>query len=217
LNTPHNPLGKVFPRDELDALADVCRRRGLVVIADEAYEHLVYDGAHVPIATLPGMRERTMMISSAGKTFGFTGWKIGYACAPRGLTGPLRLVHQFVTFTNGTPFQHAVAEGLAAGDDYFRGFAAEYRARRDRLCDGLARLAFRVTPPAGTYFAIADLGDAADGDAFCRALPATKGVAAIPVSAFCADPGPFRGLVRFAFCKRDATLDEALRRLAAAP
>ncbi len=227
LNTPHNPLGKVFARAELEAVADVCRRRGLVVISDEAYEHMVFDGTHVPIATLPGMRERTVMISSAGKTFGFTGWKIGYACAPRALTAPLRLVHQYVTFTNGTPFQHAVAEGLAAPDDYFRGFVDEYRARRDRLCAGLGRAGFDVLRPAGTYFAVVRLPDEArpadgadavpgsDGEAFCRELPARRGVAAIPVAAFCAEAhkDAYRPYVRFAFCKRDETLDEAIRRL----
>ena len=214
LNSPNNPAGKVFTRGELEAIAAVCRRHDLLVVTDEVYEHIVFDGAHVPIATLPGMRERTVTISSAGKTFSLTGWKIGWTCAAPPLTEAVRTVHQFVTFAVATPFQHAIATALAAPDAYFRRLRDAYRARRDRLCDGLAEAGFEVCRPEGTYFALADirpLGFTDDVD-FCRMLPERAGVAAIPVSAFVAE-GQVRYLARFAFCKDDATLEEGLRRL----
>lgn len=219
VNTPHNPLGKIFDRDELGAIASVCRENDLFAIADEVYEHLVFARAHLPLAALPGMRERTVMISSAGKTFGFTGWKIGYACAPPPLTAALRAAHQFITFTNGTPFQHAVAAGLAAPDGYFDSFVEEYRRKRDRLCAGLRGAGFSVREPEGTYFAVVDAGEAgaSDADRFCRDLPRRCGVAAIPVSAFCRGAVPWRTYVRFAFCKTDGTLDEGIRRLRSLP
>ncbi len=217
-NSPHNPLGKVFAREELAVVAEICVRHDLLAISDEVYEHLVYGVPHVPLASLPGMRERTVMISSAGKTFGFTGWKIGYACAPPAITAAIRAAHQFITFCNGTPFQHAIAVGLSADEAYFRAFAEDYRARRDRLTAGLRSAGYDPVEPSGTYFVVADVrargGD--DGTAFCRALPERVGVAAIPVAAFCADPAPWRHLVRFAFCKKDETLEEGIRRLASA-
>lgn len=215
VNTPHNPTGKVFTRAELTAIADLCRRRDLVAITDEVYEHLAFEGEHLSLAALPGMRERTVVISSGGKTFGCTGWKIGWACAPRHLTAGLRAAHQFVTFTNGTPFQHAIAAALGADDGFFAGLRADYRARRDALTAGLRAAGLTVLPVQGSYFAIADLGPGADDAQFCRTLPERCGVAAIPVSAFYGDEAPVTRLVRFAFCKRDETLAEGIRRLAA--
>ncbi len=218
LNTPHNPLGKVFSPAELEAIAALCRERDLIAVTDEVYEHLVFEGRHVPLAALPGMRERTVMISSSGKTFSLTGWKIGYACAPPALSTAVRSAHQFVTFCTSTPFQHAMARALGADDAYYSAFLAAYRARRDLLCDGLEAAGFEVRRPAGTYFAVADVRPLGfdDADRFCRELPARAGVAAIPVTAFCEDPAPFRHLVRFAFCKRDETIAEGTRRLRSA-
>ena len=215
LNTPNNPSGKVFSRRELEQIAELCRRHDLIAIADEVYEHLVFEGEHVPLATLPGMRERTVLISSTGKTFSFTGWKIGYTCAPPALTAALRTVHQFVTFCVSTPFQHAMAVALTAPDDYYRQFREEYRARRDRLCQGLTNAGLGVLTPAGTYFALADIRPLgfADDLAFCRELPGRVGVAAIPSSAFFMNKDVGRHLVRFAFCKTDATLDAGIARL----
>jgi N-succinyldiaminopimelate aminotransferase len=215
LNTPHNPLGKVFSAEELGWIAEACLRYDLVAITDEVYEHLVFEGAHLPLAALPGMKARTVTISSTGKTFSLTGWKIGYTCAPAALTAALRCAHQFVTFAVNTPGQHAMAAALCAGDDYFADFLAGYRAKRDRLCQGLQEAGFTPFPPAGTYFVVADIRPLGQSDAtaFCRSLPAKVGVAAIPVSAFYADPAEGGHLVRFAFCKTDATLDEGIRRL----
>jgi N-succinyldiaminopimelate aminotransferase len=215
VNSPHNPTGKVFTRAELEPLAALACEHDLVVISDEVYEHLVYEGEHLPFAALPGMRERTVTISSAAKTFSVTGWKIGWSCAPPELTRPLQAAHQFITFCNGTPFQYAVAEALAAADGYYQELRDGYRARRDRLCAGLEAAGFGVRRPAGTYFVMADirpLGFDDDVD-FCRALPERAGVAAIPPSSFYRHRELGRHLVRFAFCKTDAVLDEAIRRL----
>jgi N-succinyldiaminopimelate aminotransferase len=215
LNSPNNPAGKVFGRDELAHIAEVCRRHDILAITDEVYEHIVFEGEHVPLASLPGMRERVVTISSTGKTFGLTGWKIGYSCAPPAISAALRTAHQFITFCNATPFQHALVAALETGDAYYQALGADYRARRDRLCRGLAEAGFRVLTPAGTYFAQADirtLGFEDDVD-FCRELPARVGVAAIPTSAFYRNRAEGRHLVRFAFCKTNATLDEAIRRL----
>jgi N-succinyldiaminopimelate aminotransferase len=214
LNSPMNPCGRVFTRGELDAVADVCRRHDVVAVTDEVYEHILFDGEHVPLAALPGMRERTVTISSAGKTFSLTGWKVGWTCASPDLTAAVRAVHQFVTFAVSTPFQHAAATALAAPDAYYRELRESYRSRRDRLCEGLAKVGFGVRPPEGTYFALADIRPLGwdDDAAFCRHLVETVGVAAIPNSAFSAG-GRVRHLVRFAFCKDDETLAEGLRRL----
>jgi N-succinyldiaminopimelate aminotransferase len=214
LNSPHNPAGHVFSREELDRVAAVCVRHGLLAVTDEVYEHVVFDGEHVPLATRPGMRERTVTISSGGKTFSLTGWKVGWACAAPALTAAVRSAHQFVTFAVATPFQLAMATALRTGDEYYETLRADYRARRDRLCDGLLSLGFGVRPPAGTYFVVADIRPLGfdDDEAFCRHLVEKVGVAAIPVSAFVRDRR-VRHLARFAFCKDDATLDEALVRL----
>ena len=215
LNSPHNPTGKVFSRAELEHIAGLCREHDLLAITDEVYEHLVFDGEHIPLATLPGMRERTVMISSTGKTFSFTGWKIGYICSSPELTAAIRTAHQFVTFCNGTPFQYAMAKALTLGDDYFTTFVAEYRARRDRLCAGLRDVGFEVLVPAGTYFVCVDIRPLGfeDDMELCRRLPEAVGVAAIPNSAFYLNKDAGRHLVRFAFCKSDAVLDEGIARL----
>jgi N-succinyldiaminopimelate aminotransferase len=215
LNSPNNPSGRVFSPAELDEIASICVEHDLLAITDEVYEHIVFEGAHVPLASRPGMRERTVTISSTGKTFSLTGWKIGYTCAAPPLTEALRMVHQFVTFTIASPFQHAMAAALATGEAYFSDLVADYRSRRDRLCAGLREAGFTVRSPEGTYFALADIRPLGyeDGATFCRELPGRVGVAAIPASAFYAHPAAGRHLVRFAFCKKDETLEEGLRRL----
>jgi N-succinyldiaminopimelate aminotransferase len=212
LNTPHNPTGKVFSRAELDLVADACRRHDLIAITDEVYEHLVFEGEHVPLATLPGMADRTITISSLGKTFAVTGWKVGWACGPAALVAGVRTAKQFMSFAGATPFQHAGAAALALPDEYYARFAADLCAKRDRLCAGLEAAGLRVMRPQGTYFVNVDAGE--DGIAFCRELPATAGVVAIPTQVFYDDPDAGRTLVRFAFCKRDAVIDEAVARLA---
>jgi N-succinyldiaminopimelate aminotransferase len=214
LNTPHNPTGKVFSRQELGLIADVCIEHDLIAVTDEVYEHLVFDGEHVPLCTLPGMAERTLTISSLGKTFSVTGWKTGWATGPPELVAATRTAKQFLTFAGGTPFQHAGAVALRLGDDVYETLARELRVKRDRLCDGLAAAGLEVLRPAGTYFANVDAGR--DGVAFCRELVARAGVVAIPTSVFYDDAAAGRDLVRFAFCKRAEVIDEAARRLAAA-
>ncbi len=215
LNSPHNPTGKVFSREELEHIARLCREHDLVAITDEVYEHLVFDGEHIPLASLPGMRERTVMISSTGKTFSYTGWKVGWACAPPELSAAIRCAHQFVTFCGAPPYQLGMAHALALPDGYYEDFIAGYRARRDRLCDGLAAVGFDVLVPAGTYFVCVDIRPLGftDDMELCRRLPADVGVAAIPNSAFYLDKAAGRHLVRFAFCKTDAVLDEGIARL----
>jgi N-succinyldiaminopimelate aminotransferase len=216
LNSPHNPTGKVFSRDELEAVAQVCRDHDLVAITDEVYEHLVFDGEHIPLSTLPGMADRTVTISSAGKTFSFTGWKIGWACAPAPLVDAVKTAKQFLTYVNGAPFQYAVATGLRLPDERIRALASELRDRRDQLVAGLDAAGFTVFPPAGTYFVTADirsLGEE-DGLAFCRALPERCGVVAVPNVVFYDDVDAGRPLVRFACCKREAVIAEAVDRLA---
>ncbi len=209
LNTPHNPTGTVFDAAELAAVAEVAIGHDLTVIADEVYEHLTFDGlTHTPIATLPGMRERTVTISSAGKTFSVTGWKIGWACAPPQLLGAVRTVKQFLTYVNGAPFQPAVAHALGAAEHLAPRQALEHQ--RDLLCDGLTGLGFDVIRPQATYFATADVGT--DAVEFCRELPRRAGVVAIPSSVFY-DTHAGDRYVRFAFCKRPAVLDDAVRRL----
>jgi len=217
LNTPHNPTGKVFSREELETIARVCVERDVLVVADEVYEHLVYEGEHIPIATLSGMAERTVTISSAGKIFSFTGWKIGWACGPAPLITAVRTAKQFLTYVSGGPWQHAVATGLHLDDEFFDSYTAEMKAKRDRLCAGLAAAGFEVMVPAGTYFATVDIRSVGgvDGIDFCMSLPRTAGVVAVPTQVFYDNEHAGRHLVRFAFCKRDEVLDEASRRLLA--
>jgi len=212
LNTPHNPTGAVLNREELGAIAALCREHDLLAVTDEVYEHLVYDGEHVPLATLPGMAERTLTISSGGKSFSFTGWKVGWACGPAELVTAARTAKQFLTYTVATPLQHAVAAALELPDDYYAGLAASLHTKRDRLCAGLEAAGLEVFRPAGTYFVNADVRE--DGVAFCWSLPERAGVVAVPTAVFYSDPGRGRSLVRFAFCKRDEVIDEAARRLA---
>ena len=217
LNSPHNPTGKVFTPPELETIARVCVEHDLIAVTDEVYEHLIFDGHHVPLCSLPGMRERTITVSSAGKTFSFTGWKVGWATAPAPLIAAIRTAKQFLTYVNGAPFQHAVAHGLGLGDDFYTGIADDLRIRRDHLTSGLADIGFDVFTPAGTYFVITDvapLGDD-DGVAFCLSLPERCGVVAIPMSVFYDDQEAGRSLVRWTFCKRLEVLDEAVARLKA--
>jgi N-succinyldiaminopimelate aminotransferase len=220
LNTPHNPTGKVFGRHELAQIAELCCARDIVAVTDEVYEHLVFDGAHVPLATLPGMAERTVTISSGGKTFSFTGWKVGWVSGPAPLVAAVRAAKQFLTYTSGAPFQLAIARGLALEPAVINGFGADLQAKRDLFCEGLRTLGFTVYRPAATYFATTDIETMApgmDAHAFCRALPQRCGVVAIPSSVFYdpSDPVAGRTLVRWAFCKRTEVLEEALARLAA--
>ena len=212
LNTPHNPTGKVFSRQELELISEACIEHDLIAVTDEVYEHLVFDGEHVPLSTLPGMRERTLTISSLGKTFSVTGWKIGWATGPADLVAATRTAKQFLTFAGGTPFQHAGAVALRLGDEVYDALARELRSKRDHLCDGLAGAGLEVLKPAGTYFANVDT--ARDGTAFCRELVERAGVVAIPTGVFYDDAEAGRTLVRFAFCKRAEVIDEAARRLA---
>lgn len=215
LNTPHNPTGKVFTREELTALAEVCIEHDLVVMTDEVYEHLVYDAVHVPLATIPGMRDRTITVSSAGKTFSFTGWKVGWLCASPALTSAVRTVKQFLTYVNAAPFQPAVAAALRLTDAYYQGFVAELRAKRDLLMGGLAAAGFTVYEPQGTYFITTDIRSLGhtDGMAFCRSLPERHGVVAIPAVVLYDDVAEGSPLVRFAYCKKFEVLDAAIERL----
>jgi N-succinyldiaminopimelate aminotransferase len=216
LNTPHNPTGKVFTRAELDLICSLAREHDAWVVTDEVYEHLVFDGsAHIPVATLPGMAGRTITISSAGKTFSATGWKVGWLHGPAEAVAAARTVKQFLTYVASGPFQPAVALALGLGDDTYRAVASALQAKRDRLCEGLTAAGLTVARPDATYFVIADAAPlgAADALDFCRLMPVLCGVVAVPVSVFCDDQEAARTLVRFAFCKRDEVLDEAVRRL----
>jgi N-succinyldiaminopimelate aminotransferase len=219
LNTPHNPTGKVFGPDELASIAELCCAHDILAVTDEVYEHLVFEGTHVPLATLPGMRQRTVAISSGGKTFSFTGWKVGWVTAPAALISAVRAAHQFLTYTSGAPFQLAIARGLGGEPAAINRLGAELLVKRDLFCDGLAKLGFTVHRPAATYFATTDIAGMAPGMSavdFCRALPERCGVVAIPSSVFYRrdDPAAGRTLVRWAFCKQAAVLEEALARLA---
>jgi len=217
LNSPHNPTGAVFTRAEITAIAQVAVARDLLVITDEVYEHLVYSGEHVPIASLPGMSDRTVSIGSAGKTFSFTGWKIGWVTARPELVAAVRAAKQFLTYVSGGPFQFAVAEALAQPDAYFTGLRDDLRMKRDLLSSGLAELGFEVYPSDGTYFVTTDIGPLGetDGVEFCARLPERAGVVAIPSSVFYDDHEAGRTQVRFTFCKRPEVLKEALSRLTA--
>jgi N-succinyldiaminopimelate aminotransferase len=212
LNSPHNPTGRVLNRDELDAIAEVCCEHDLMCISDEVYEHLVFDGEHVPPATLPGMAQRTLTISSVGKSFSFTGWKIGWCSGPAELVAAVRTAKQFLTFAGGTPLQHAAAVALALGPAPLHALRDELRAKRDQLCDGLRAAGLHPLVPAGTYFVNADVGT--DAIRFCAELPERVGVVGIPTSVFYDDKAAAATLVRFAFCKRPEVIAEASRRLA---
>jgi N-succinyldiaminopimelate aminotransferase len=213
LNSPHNPTGRVLSRAELDLIAELCHERDLICLSDEVYEHLVYEGQHVPPATLPGMAERTLTVSSLGKSFSFTGWKIGWCSGPAELVAAVRRVKQYLTFAGGTPLQHAAAAALRLPPARLLALRDELRVKRNLLCRGLAEAGLDPLVPAGTYFVNADVGT--DAREFCRALPERCGVVAIPTAVFYDDPDAARTLVRFAFCKREELIVEAARRLAA--
>lgn len=217
INSPHNPTGTVLSRAELAGVAALARERDLLVITDEVYEHMSYDLPHLPLATFPEMRERTVTISSAGKTFAVTGWKIGWVCAPAGLVTAVRTAKQFLTYASGAPLQPAVALALGFDDGYYARLRGDLRAKRDLLSEGLADLGFGVSVPQGTYFVTTDIRPLGfdDGIEFCRMLPRRCGVVAIPHEVFYDHREAGRPLVRWAFCKRDEVLKEALDRLRA--
>ena len=220
LNTPHNPTGKVFSRDELTQIASVAIENDLVIISDEVYEHMVFEGEHISIASLPGMRERTITIGSAGKSFSFTGWKIGWLTAPKPLRDAVLVAKQFLTFVNGAPFQPAVAVGLRLGDDYYDSLQNELLVKRDYLASALEGYGFNVLTTQGTYFLTADISNADSAwnmpntsIEFCLALPERAGVVAVPSEVFYETREAGRSLIRFAFCKKNEVLEEAVSRL----
>ncbi|MFD4313765.1 pyridoxal phosphate-dependent aminotransferase, partial [Streptomyces bacillaris] len=211
LNSPHNPTGAVLTPEELSGIAALAVEHDLLVVTDEVYEHLVFEGAHHPIAALPGMRERTVSISSAGKTYSYTGWKIGWVTADAPLVTAVRSAKQYLTFVSGGPFQYAIAEALQLPDAFFTEFRDSMRRKRDLLAGGLRSAGFQVYEPEGTYFITTDIAPFGEEDAyaFCRALPERCGVAAVPNSVFYDDPEAGRSQVRFTFCKRDEVLESA--------
>ena len=215
LNSPHNPTGRVLTRAELEGVARVCVEYDLIAVTDEVYEHLVYEGEHIPLATVPGMAERTLTISSAAKSFSFTGWKIGWCSGPPELVAGVRAAKQFLSYSGGTPLQVAVAGALADAERHVGPLRDALRAGRDRLCEGLAAAGMEVAVPAAGYFVNADVAalGVANAREWCLALPERAGVVAIPTSAFYGHPVVGRTLVRFAFCKRPEVIDEAVGRL----
>ena len=217
LNTPHNPTGKVLTAEEIAGVAQIALDHDLIVVTDEVYEHLIFDGVqHVAMAALPGMRDRTLLISSGGKTFNTTGWKVGWFCGPAPLVAAARAAKQFLTYVGSGPFQPATAVGLRLGDEYFTELAADLQAKRDKLLAGLTEAGFEAYKPSGTYFITADIRPIrpdGDGMAFCLSLPERCGVVAIPNEVFYDDKSAGRHLVRFAFCKRHEIIDEAVTRL----
>ncbi|MFC0484391.1 aminotransferase class I/II-fold pyridoxal phosphate-dependent enzyme [Pseudarthrobacter scleromae] len=218
LNNPHNPTGAVFPREVLQRIVDLARTHNSVIVTDEVYEHLTFGVSHVPVASLPGAADRTITISSAGKTFSLTGWKIGWLTGPENLVAAVRTVKQFLTYSSGTPFQSAIALGLGLPDSFYEGIAASLQNKRDILSEGLRAAGFDVFSPQGTYFVNVDTAPLGITDSvdLARRLPALVGVAAIPVPVFCHEEGAqrTRSLLRFAFCKKDGVLHEAAGRLA---
>lgn len=217
VNNPHNPTGTVFPREILQAVVELAHRHDALIVTDEVYEHLTFDSPHVPVATLPGASERTITISSGGKTFNTTGWKIGWLTARAPLVTAILAVKQFLTFVNGAPFQPAIAAGLGLPDAFFHGIAADLRVKRDVLAAGLTDAGFGHSLPQGSYFIVADAAPLgyADGAELCRRLPGLAGVVAVPISAFCSPENQreYASLVRFAYCKKTGVLEEAARRL----
>ncbi|CAM4125779.1 pyridoxal phosphate-dependent aminotransferase [Kibdelosporangium persicum] len=216
INTPHNPTGTVFTREELTAIAQLCVEHDLIAVTDEVYEDLIFDGrAHVPLGSLPGMAERTLTISSAGKMFNCTGWKIGWMCGPAELVAAAKAAKQFLTFVGGAPFQPAVAHALRHEAAWVSDLRARLQSKRDRLVAGLSEAGFEVRPSEGTYFVCADVRPLGftDGFQLCRELPERIGVAAVPVQVFTDTPENWQHVVRFAFCKKDEVLDEAVSRL----
>jgi N-succinyldiaminopimelate aminotransferase len=215
LNSPHNPTGTVLTRAELTGIARLAIEHNLLVVTDEVYEHIVFDGEHIPLATLPGMAERTVSISSAGKTFSFTGWKIGWVTGTPELVTAVRTAKQFLTYVSGGPFQYAIAVGLALPDSFYADLAAGLRRKRDLLADGLRAAGFDVFTPQGTYFITTDIGRLSEdgGLEFCRRLPHRCGVVAVPNAVFYDNEEAGRQQVRFAFCKREEVLTEAASRL----
>jgi len=216
VNTPHNPTGKVYTEAELHIIADLCQTHDVIAVMDEVYEHIVFDShQHIPMATLPGMTNRTMTISSAGKTFSMTGWKVGWAIATAELCQAVFRVHQFVTYSVAAPLQEGVVTALQISDDYYAKLAAMYQANRDFLAGVLAEAGLKPIMPQGTYFIMVDISHLGfpNDVAFCRYLTTEIGVAAIPPSAFYSKPADGAGLARFAFCKARSTLEEAARRL----
>ena len=217
LNTPHNPTGAVLSREDLTHIADLAIAHDLLVVTDEVYEHMTFDDReHIPIATLPGMAERTLTISSAGKTFSLTGWKIGWCTGPAELVAAVRAAKQFLSYVSGSPFQPAIAQGLAMPDDFYRSVSAELQGKRDLLRSGLVEAGFEVNDCSGTYFLSVDARSVGydDGTDLCRDLPKRCGVVAVPMSVFYDNQDEGRHLVRFAFCKKDDVLTEAASRLA---
>lgn len=216
VNTPHNPTGKVFSEAELAAIARLAITHDLLVVTDEVYEHMTYDGTrHIPLATLPGMAERTVTISSGGKSFGLTGWKVGWAHGPTELVNAVHTVKQHLSFTSGAPFQRAMVTALNLGDGYFTGLADDLCAKRDLVDDGLRSVGLHVLPAQGTYYVTADVAPLGydDGMDFCRDLPGRCGVVAIPNRVFYDDESSGRSIVRFAYCKQFEVLHEAVERL----
>lgn len=215
LNTPHNPTGTVLTHEELSAVAALCVEHDLLAVTDEVYEHLVFDGTHHPLAGFPGMRERTVTISSSGKTFSLTGWKVGWVTGTPELVTAVRSAKQYLTFVSAGPFQYAVAEALALPDSYYTELREGMRARRDLLAAGLRDAGFGVFTPAGTYFVTADIRPLgwSDGVAFCLSLPERCGVVAVPTQVFYDHAEAGAPYVRFAFCKREDVLSEAVSRL----
>ena len=215
VNSPHNPTGKVFSKEELLLISELCQEHDLIAICDEVYEHLVFEGVHTPLISLPGMRDRTIQISSPGKTFSFTGWKIGWVCAQPALLNTVRTAKQFLTYVNGSPFQPAIASALLLPDDYFRDLLIDMKRKRDCLSNGLENAGFTVFVPAGPSFVTADIRPLgiSDGREFCLTLPQTCGVVAVPNVVFYDNKDEGRHLVRFAFCKRLEVLESAVLRL----
>ncbi len=216
LNTPHNPTGKVFSREEMEQIAEVAIKNDVLVVTDEVYEHMTYDGKqHIPIATLPGMAERTLTVSSSGKSFGLTGWKIGWCHGPTEMAKAVHTVKQNLTFASGAPFQPAIAEALALGDDYFEELARDLCVKRDLISAGLTDIGLQVFPAFGTYYVTADVTPLGyeDGMSFCLDIPKRCGVVAVPTDVFYDHPTAGKSIVRFAYCKQPEVLNEAVERL----